>query len=84
MLGIQNWLKLAQYAKLKVAFNGLIASHQEAAARYLMEAEADPRRIAEAQEEAAEANKLLLVIRTLDKIRDGKMELPITKITIEH
>jgi hypothetical protein len=49
-----------------------------------MEAEADPRRMAEAQAEAAEANKLLLVIQTLDTIRDGKMELPITKITIEH
>jgi hypothetical protein len=84
MLAIQNWLKQGQYANLKKAFNGLIASHQEAASRYLMEAEADPRRIAEAQAEAAEANKLLLVIQTLDTIRDGKMELPITKITIEQ
>ena len=85
MLGIQNWLREGgQYANLKKGLHGLIAGHQEAGSRFLMESESDPRKLAEAQAEAEKANKLLLVIHTLDTIRDGGMELPITKISVKH
>ena len=84
MLAIQQWLQQGQYGRLKKCLYGLIASHQEAAARELLESVNDPRKVADAKVEADKAADLVKIIETLDLIRDGKMELPITKISIKE
>ena len=84
MLEIQNWLQQGQCAKLKKQIRGLIAFHQEAASRLLIESISDPRKEADAKEEADKASQLLNFLTILTTIAAGKMELPITKISIEQ
>ena len=82
MLEIQNWLQQGQCAKLKKQIRGLIAFHQEAASRLLIESISDPRKEADAKEEADKASQLLNFLTILTTNAAGKMEIPITKISI--
>ena len=50
----------------------------------MLESVNDPRKVADAKVEADKAADLVKIIETLDLIRDGKMELPITKISIKE
>jgi len=84
MLEIQNWLQQGQCGKLKKQIKGMIAFHQEAASRLLIEAVTDPRKEADAKAEAEAASQLLSFLDILTTIAAGGMELPITKISIEQ
>jgi len=84
MLEIQHWLQQGQCGKLKKQIRGMIAFHQEAASRLLIEAVTDPRKQADAMTEAEKASQLLIFLTTLNAIATGNMELPITKISIEQ
>lgn len=84
MLEIQHWLQQGQCAKLKKYIKGLIASHQEAASRLLIESIADPRKEADAKAEANKASQSVNFLTILTTIASGQMELPITKISIEQ
>ena len=84
MLEIQNWLQQGQCGKLKKHIKGMIAFHQEAASRLLVESISDPRKEADAKVEAEKASQLLSFLTTLTSIATGKIDLPITKISIEQ
>ena len=84
MLEIQNWLHQGQCGKLKKQIKGMIAFHQEAASRLLINSISDPRKEADAKVEADKASQLLNFLAILTTIAAGDMELPITKISIEQ
>ncbi len=50
----------------------------------MLESVSDPRKVADAKAEAEKATDLVKIIKLLDTIRDGKLELPITKISIKE